>query len=77
MEGELPGNEPPDIEAVREFEATVAAAEGSRDEESVSAFPSGMEFGICVGEWVLGFEFEPKKSFFENVRAKPPTPLVV
>jgi hypothetical protein len=76
MDGELPGNEPPDIDAVREFDATVAAADGSREDESVNAFPSGMELGICVGELFLGFEFEPRKSFFENVRASPPTPLV-
>lgn len=73
----MPGSEPPDIDAVRELEATVAAADGSSEEESVNAFPSGIEFGICVGELFLGFEFEPKKSFFENVRANPPTPPIV
>ena len=40
MEGEAPGSEPPDIDVVSELDATVAAADGSREDESVSVRPS-------------------------------------
>jgi hypothetical protein len=39
------GSWPPDIWAVREFEAAVAAAEGSREPGSVRVRPSGMVLG--------------------------------
>ena len=58
---------PPDIEAVRWFDAAVAAAEGSSELVSVRVLPSCMVVGRCVGELFLGVEL---KSFFENVRVR-------
>jgi hypothetical protein len=58
---------PPDIEAVRWFDAAVAAAEGSSELVSVRVLPSCMVVGRCVGELFLGVEL---KSFFEKVRVK-------
>jgi hypothetical protein len=58
---------PPDIEAVRWFDAAVAAAEGSSELPSVRGLPSCMVVGRWVGELFLGVEL---KSFFEKVRVK-------
>ena len=66
----IPGDEagyaPPDMLAVSEFEAAVAAAEGLR--LPFSCLSSCMVLGTCVGEWPLGVE--PRPSFFENDRVR-------
>ena len=56
------------MDAVREFEAAVAAADGSSDPGSTSVRPSGIVLGICVGELFLGVELRP--NFLENVLVK-------
>lgn len=58
---------PPDMEAVNEFEARLAAADGSKAELSVVR-PSCIVLGKYVGELFFGVELNP--SFFENVRVK-------
>lgn len=69
--GDVAGCEPPLSEAVRCEEAATAAAEGSRFEASAMGFPSGIDWGICVGE--LFFGVEPRNSLLvENLRDKPP-----
>ena len=65
IDGDDAGNVPPDIEAVKEFEAAVAAADGSKDPGSVNVLPSGIVFGMCVGELFFGVELRP--SFLEKV----------
>ena len=64
FEDEIIGMIPPDMEAVRWFDAAVAAAEGSSELVSVRVLPSCMVVGRCVGELFLGVEL---KSFFEKV----------
>jgi hypothetical protein len=67
FDDEAMGMIPPDIEAVRWFDAAVAAAEGSSELASVRDLPSCMVVGRCVGELFLGVEL---KSFFEKVLVK-------
>ena len=73
IEGDDAGSWPPDICAVRELEAAVAAAEGSREPGSVSVRPSCIVLGMCVGELFLGVELKP--SFFENERTRRRIPI--
>lgn len=67
MDDEGRGMIPPDIEAVRWFDAAVAAAEGSSELESVRVLPSCMVVGRYVGELFLGVELN---SFLEKVLPK-------
>jgi hypothetical protein len=62
---EFIGMIPPDIEAVRWFDAAVAAAEGSSELVSVSVLPSCIVVGRWVGELFLGVEL---KIFLESDR---------
>ena len=64
---EVMGMIPPDMEAVRWFDAAVAAAEASIEPVSMKFLFSGIILGKCVGELVLGVEL---KSFLEKVRVK-------
>lgn len=57
--------------AVRWEEAATAAADGSRFDESARNLPSGIDWGMWVGE--LFFGVEPMKSrLVENLRDNPP-----
>ena len=68
--GEFEGWDPPLIDwAVRRLEAALAAAEGSRFVSAMD-LPSGMDWGMWVGELLFGVE--PRNSLLvENLRDNP------
>ena len=67
--GDEDGCDPPLTEAVRWLEAATAAAEGSRL-ESATDLPSGIDWGMWVGELLFGVE--PRNSrLVENLRESP------
>lgn len=71
--GDIAGWDPPLIDAVRWVDAAFAAGEGSR-EGSATDFPSGIDWGICVGEFVFGVE--PKNGRLMEIFRATPMPLL-